>query len=241
MNAVRLVSGTAWLLLGTLAVPGTATAQARLSWLCADIEARSGTRAALATCYAGVPCIASIQDADANAVEIRAQPGVVTRLRAGAAIPGHCPRAPTDATSLLLRVDTAVAGQALLLRRPAVLLTAAREQRIPLQVAPTQGFLDPRQPAASEKGRVGEARLYTFTGQGLDALRLRADAPVARGGEDAARIQWRAPDGRQVRIHLAPRHAGVLSTETLFEFPGHSIPALNRDLGWPVLQVHPAH
>jgi len=240
MNATRFRSGIAWLVLGAMAAPGAASAQASPLWLCADIEARPGTRSAPSTCYAGVPCIVSVQEADADALQIQSVPGTVARLRAGTAVPRHCPRTPTSTMSLL-RVETAVPGQKLVLRRPAALGVAPREHHIPLRVAPDRAFLDPRQPAASEQGRVGEGRLYTFTGRGLDSMRLRADAPVSRNGEDAARIQWRSPDGRQVRIHLAPRHAGVLSTETLFEFSGQSIPALNRDLGWPVLQVHPAH
>lgn len=233
------------LLACVLVAPLAAQPQARMLGLCADIEPRQGLRTAPPGCYAGAPCIVLLHDpqAQAQGLDIQAMPGSARRLGPGAALPGHCPRpaaAADPATRLAVRLDAAVPGQALVLRRPAALGPGSPAQRLALPVDPGRGFLDPRQPAASEQGRAGEGRLYTFTGRGLEALRLRADAPVPRSGADAARIQWLAPDGRQIRIHLAPPRPGLLSTDELFEFSGHPAPALNRDLGWPVIQVHPA-
>ena len=47
------------------------------------------------------------------------------------------------------------------------------------------------------------------------------------------------PEQKQIRVRLTFYRAGQVSTREIFEFIGSGESAVNRDLGWPVIQVQP--
>ena len=47
------------------------------------------------------------------------------------------------------------------------------------------------------------------------------------------------PEQKQISVRLAFYRAGQVSTCQNFEFIGSGESAVNRDLGWPVIQVQP--
>ena len=237
------------LLLAGLAPAASAAIDAHR--LCPEIEARPG-RALPSTCYAGVPCVVGLRgdglDGVTAASAVAGNRSVVIGARllstgaGGAAPAAHCvPSAALPHVAVRLPAIEQPGDYTLVLQRAAVFGIARADEALPLRVVASHGFLNPRQAEASERTRVGEARVFTFAGRGLGGLRVRADA-AALVGTDAdprADVQWLSPDQTQLRIRLQPRQPGPLALDRVFEFIGAGESPVNRDLGWPVIDVRP--
>lgn len=239
---------------------GMASAQAgvRARRLCAQIEARPGVPMPDA-CYAGVPCVIGLRgdglEASRTAL-LSAADGSVLRGEIIAAGPPasttalHCvpsPVAPGEGyVAVRIPPPRQAGAHVLQLERARLLGLGSEQERVRFQVTASHGFLDPRQAAATEQVRFGEPVVLTFSGRNLAALRIRGDAavlrqPNSRAGEAGiGEVQWMDPEQTRIRIRLALYRIGPVSTREIFEFIGSGESAVNRDLGWPVIQVQAA-
>ena len=227
--------------------------------LCPELEPRPGITAAN-TCYVGVACVIGARGEGLSATTearvivaasravLRAQ---VLAVGAGASTPAalcvpHSARTGDDYVSVRLPLLQQAGDHVLQLQRPVLFGISSQNDALPFKVVASHGFLDPRQSAASESARQGESKVFTFTGRNLAALRIRTDASALRSDRtnaaapSATDVQWMDPDQRQVRVRLTLYRAGQISTRELFEFIGSGESVVNRDLGWPVIQVQPA-
>lgn len=228
--------------------------------LCPELEARPG-RVAISTCYVGVPCVIGARgeglsitsDArvivSASAAVLRAQ---VLASGAGASTPAALCIPPSarngeEYVSVRLPLLQQAGEHVVQLQRPILFGISSESDALPFKVVDSHGFLDPRQSAASENARQGEPKVFTFTGRNLAALRIRTDAAAlhsdrtntAAAAPSTTDVQWMDPEQKQVRVRLTLHRAGQVSTRELFEFIGSGESAVNRDLGWPVIQVQP--
>lgn len=227
--------------------------------LCPELEPRPGITA-VNTCYVGVACVIGARGeglsmtnearviVSATAAVSRAQ---VLATGAGASTAAALCVPPSARTgdgyvSVRLPLLQQAGDHVLNLQRPILFGISSENDALPFKVVASHGFLDPRQSAASESARVGESKVFTFTGRNLAALRIRTDAAALRSeranaaAPSATDVQWMDPEQRQVRVRLTLHRAGQISTRELFEFIGSGESAVNRDLGWPVIQVLPA-
>ena len=250
LGATTLRSG---LLLAAVVVAPVADATIRAHVSCADLEPRPARTSS--HCYVGVPCLIGVTGPQLDAtdvvravsegggVSLRAE--LLSKGRAGVGVARCGPvRAGSGEGTAVVRIDAPLqaGAYALVLERPRLLGIARDEDRIAFQVLQSHGYLDPRQVAASEFARQGEAKSFTFTGRQLGALRVRSDARALRAADGrpdgpAPDVQWLAPDQSAVRIRLTLHVAGPVSTRDLFEFLGSGESPVNRDLGWPVIEV----
>lgn len=228
--------------------------------LCPELEPRPGVTAAN-TCYVGVACVIGARGEGlsmtnearvivaATAAVLRAQvvtAGAGTSTVAALCVPPGV-RTGDDYVSVRLPLLQQAGDHVLQLQRPILFGISSESDTLPFKVIASHGFLDPRQSVATESARQGESKIFTFTGRNLAALRIRTDAPALRSerananAPSATDVQWMDPEQRQVRVRLTLHRAGQISTRELFEFIGSGESAVNRDLGWPVIQVQPAH
>lgn len=228
--------------------------------LCAELEPRPGT-AAVNTCYVGVPCVIGVRGEGVSATDearvVVSASGAVLRAQVlasgmgGSATAALCippsARAGEEHVSVRLPLLQQAGDHVLHLQRPILFGISNQSDVLPFKVVASHGFLDPRQSAASEIARQGEAKVFTFTGRNLAALRIRTEAAALRPARaDAASgtaptdLQWMDPDQKQVRMRLTLYRVGQVSTREIFEFIGSGESAVNRDLGWPVIQVQPS-
>ncbi|RXR08289.1 hypothetical protein [Pseudoxanthomonas composti] len=219
--------------------------------LCPQIEPRPG-HLLPSICYAGVPCVVglrgdALEGVVAASAVARGQRMVIGArlLSSGSGGPApatHCvPDAPLPYVAVHLPAIDQPGDYTLVLHRSAVFGLPRADAVLPLRILASHGFLNPRQAEASERARLGEDRVFTFAGHGLGGLRLRADAAALVGGQDppGTDVRWLSPDQTQVRIRLLPRQAGPLALDRVFEFIGAGESPVNRDLGWPVIEVRP--
>ena len=227
--------------------------------LCPELEPRPGITA-VNTCYVGVACVIGARGeglsatsearviVSATAAVLRAQvlaAGAGASTAAALCVPTSA-RTGDDYVSVRLPLLQQAGDHVLNLQRPILFGISSENDALPFKVVASHGFLDPRQSAASESARVGESKVFTFTGRNLAALRIRTDAAALRSeranaaAPSATDVQWMDPEQRQVRVRLTLHRAGQISTRELFEFIGSGESAVNRDLGWPVIQVLPA-
>ena len=227
--------------------------------LCPELEPRPGITA-VNTCYVGVACVIGARGeglsatsearviVSATAAVLRAQvlaAGAGASTAAALCVPTSA-RTGDDYVSVRLPLLQQAGDHVLNLQRPILFGISSENDALPFKVVASHGFLDPRQSAASESARVGESKVFTFTGRNLAALRIRTDAAALRSeranaaAPSATDVQWMDPEQRQVRVRLTLHRAGQISTRELFEFIGSGESAVNRDLGWPVIQVQPA-
>ena len=228
--------------------------------LCAELEPRPGTAAA-DTCYVGVPCVIGVRGDGVSATDearvvvsassavLRAQvlaSGAGSSKVAALCVPPSA-RAGEEHVSIRLPLLQQAGDHVLHLQRPILFGISSQSDLLPFKVVASHGFLDPRQSAASESARQGEAKVFTFTGRNLAALRIRTDAAALRparsdaaSGPASTDLQWMDPEQKQVRVRLTLYRAGQVSTQEIFEFIGSGESAVNRDLGWPVIQVQPS-
>ena len=229
--------------------------------LCPDLEPRPGS-AAVNTCYVGVPCVigargdgmSTTNDArvteSASSAMLRAQvlaAGTAISTVAALCVPPAA-RSSEEYVAVRLPGLQQPGEHVLRLQRPILLGITTEVDELPFRVVASHGFLDPRQSAASESARQGESKVFTFSGRNLAALRIRTDAVALKPGPRQAGataasstdVQWMDPEQKQVRVRLTLHRAGQVSTRELFEFIGSGESAVNRDLGWPVIQVQPA-
>ena len=228
--------------------------------LCPELEARPGA-AAVNTCYVGVPCVigargdgmSAISDArvtvSAGSAVLRGQVlavGTGASTVATLCVPPAA-RSSDEYVAVRLPLLQQAGDHVLRLQRPILLGISSEIDLLPFKVVASHGFLDPRQSAASESARQGESKVFTFSGRNLAALRIRTDAAALKPGPrqagataaSATDVQWMDPEQKQVRVRLTLHRAGQVSTRELFEFIGSGESAVNRDLGWPVIQVQP--
>lgn len=260
-----MTRSVSWLKAGLLGVLCLHAVQAQSAIsshrLCPELEPRPGT-AAVNTCYVGVPCVIGVRGegvsatnearvvVSATAAVLRAQ---VLASGTGASTPAAlcippASRAGEEHVSVRLPLLQQAGDHLLHLQRPVLFGISSENDLLPFKVVASHGFLDPRQSAASESARQGEAKVFTFTGRNLAALRIRTDAAALRpnpannshGAPSATDLQWMDPEQKQVRVRLTLYRAGQISTREIFEFIGSGESAVNRDLGWPVIQVQPA-
>lgn len=224
--------------------------------LCPEIEARPGS-AAISTCYVGVPCIIGVRgdglsDTNdtrvtvvANAAVLRAQmlaSGTGSPAVAALCVPPS-QRSGDDYVSVRVPALQQAGDHLLQMQRPLLFGIASESESLPFKVIASHGFLNPRQVAASESARVGEAQTFTFTGRNLAALRIRTNAAVLqssrqeRATANTPDVQWMDPEQTQVRVRLTLYRTGAVSTREIFEFIGIGESVVNRQLGWPVIQV----
>ena len=227
--------------------------------LCPELEPRPG-RVAVSTCYVDVPCVIGVRGEGISATtEARVVMGGAAVVRAQVLASGKGRSAvealcvPSGASgheehvSVRLPLLRQAGDHVLQLQRPTLFGISNESDALPFKVVASHGFLNPRQMAASEVARLGEAKVFTFTGRNLAALRVRADTAalkptgnIASGSPVATDLQWMDPEQQQVRMRLTLYRAGHISTRDLLEFIGSGESAVNRDLGWPVIQVHPS-
>jgi len=229
--------------------------------LCPELEARPGS-ALVNTCYVGVPCVIGARGeglsttnearviVSASAAVLRVQvlgSGMGTPTVAALCVPPSV-RSAEEHVSVRLPLLQQAGDHVLQLQRPILFGISSESDLLPFKVVASHGFLDPRQSAASESARQGEPKVFTFTGRNLAALRIRTDAAALKPGQvnatvaaaSATDVQWMDPEQKQVRVRLTLHRAGQISTREIFEFIGSGESAVNRDLGWPVIQVQPA-
>ena len=240
---------------------GSAHAAVSSHRLCPELEPRPGITAAN-TCYVGVACVIGARGeglsatdearviVSASAAVLRAQvlaAGAGASTAAALCVPPSA-GAGDEHVSVRLPLLQQAGDHLLQLQRPILFGISSENDVLPFKVVASHGFLDPRQSAASESARQGESKVFTFTGRNLAALRIRTDAAALRsdpasssqGKPSATDLQWMDPDQKQVRVRLTLYRAGQISTREIFEFIGSGESAVNRDLGWPVIQVQPA-
>lgn len=228
--------------------------------LCPELEPRPGITATN-TCYVGVACVigargeglAATNEArvivSANAAVLRAQvlaSGVGASTAAALCVPSSA-RTGDDYVSVRLPLLQQAGDHVLNLQRPILFGISSEADALPFKVVASHGFLDPRQSAASESARLGESKVFTFTGRNLAALRIRPDAAAlqptavhaAREKPVATDLQWMDPEQKQIRVRLTLYRAGQVSTQEIFEFLGSGESPVNRDLGWPSIEVKP--
>lgn len=238
------------MVLAATAVP-SAWAAVQAHRQCPELEPRPDRRAP-SLCYAGVSCVIGMRGeglqfvVSANAVSVNravVMGGTVLAVGGDGSTPtAHCVPGGSGAhASVRLPALEQPGGYTLVLQRAALFGIARSEEQLSFQVLPSHGFLNPRQAEASERARVGEARTFTLAGRQLGGLRLRSDALALQGGTgvQATDIQWMSPEQSQVRIRLTLHLAGQVSLRDLFEFIGSGESPVNRDLGWPVIEVAP--
>lgn len=231
------------------AMPAAATIEAHR--LCPDLEARPG-RSLPSVCYAGVPCIVGLRgdglDGVTAASAVAANRSLVIGGRllstgsGGVAPAAHCvPALALPHFAVRLPAIDQAGDYTLVLQRAPLFGIARTDETLPLRIVASHGFLNPRQPEASERARVGEDRVFTFAGRNLGGLRVRTGATALQGadGVPLTDVQWMSPDQTQVRIRMVPGRPGRLSLDEVFEFIGAGESPVNRDLGWPVLDVRP--
>ena len=239
---------------------GSAHAAVSSHRLCPELEPRPGITAA-STCYVGVACVIGARGeglsatnearvvVSANAAVLRAQvlaADTGASTAAALCVPASA-RAGDDYVSVRLPLLQQAGEHVLQLQRPILFGISSENDALPFKVVASHGFLDPRQSAASETARQGESKVFTFTGRNLAALRIRTDAAALKPAQPSAGaaavtptdVQWMDPEQKQVRVRLTLHRAGQISTRELFEFIGSGESAVNRDLGWPVIQVQP--
>lgn len=226
--------------------------------LCPELEPRPGVTAAN-TCYVGVPCVIGARGAGLSATNaarvIESATAAVLRAQVLASGTGSSTSAtmcmPSSASageeyvSVRLPLLQQAGDHVLHLQRPILFGISSENDMLPFKVVASHGFLDPRQSPASESARQGESKVFTFTGRNLAALRIRTQAPALQRGDAgngaatpaATDLQWMDPEQKQIRVRLTFYRAGQVSTREIFEFIGSGESAVNRDLGWPVIQV----
>ena len=240
---------------------GSAHAAVSSHRLCPELEPRPGITA-VNTCYVGVACVIGARGeglsttnearviVSASAAVLRAQvlaAGGGASTAAALCVPPST-RAGDDYVSVRLPLLQQAGDHVLNLQRPTLFGISSENDALPFKVVASHGFLDPRQSAASESARQGESKVFTFTGRNLAALRIRTDAVVLQRSQGNAGavaasptdVQWMDPEQKQVRVRLTLHRAGLVSTREIFEFIGSGESAVNRDLGWPVIQVQSA-
>lgn len=239
---------------------GSAHAAVSSHRLCPELEPRPGITAAN-TCYVGVACVIGARGeglsatnearviVSASAAVLRAQvlaAGAGASTAAALCVPPSA-GAGDEHVSVRLPLLQQAGDHLLQLQRPILFGISSENDVLPFKVVASHGFLDPRQSAASENARQGESKVFTFTGRNLAALRIRTDAVALRPDPSNSRevpsatdLQWMDPEQKQVRVRLTLYRAGQISTREIFEFIGSGESTVNRDLGWPVIQVQPA-
>ena len=246
------------LLASSCAIANNAHAAVRTHRLCAELEPRTGAGPSN-LCYVGAPCVIGLRGDDlaatndatltvlANGAGLRAS--ILGTGEAASPPTAHCAPAAAGAREPYIAIRTPVleqpGGYMLTLQRPALFGISSEYERLSFRVVASHGFLDPRQSAASETARLGESKIFTFSGRNLAALRIRPDAPAlqptpayaARARPLATDVQWMHPEQKQIRVRLTLYRAGQVSTRELFEFIGSGESPINRDLGWPVIDV----
>lgn len=254
--SASLLSGL--LLASSCAIAIDAHGAVRTHRLCADMEPRPGV-APSNVCYVGAPCVIGLRGDDlaatnnatltvlANGASLRAS--ILGTGEAASPPTAHCAPTAAGAREPYVAIRTPVlehpGAYMLTLQRPALFGMSNEYERLSFRVVASHGFLDPRQSAASETARLGESKVFTFSGRNLAALRIRADAPAlqpapahaARARSLATDVQWMDPEQKQIRVRLTLYRAGQVSTRELFEFIGSGESPINRDLGWPVIEV----
>lgn len=255
-SSASLLSGL--LLASSCAIAMDAHGAVRTHRLCADLEPRPGV-ATSSVCYVGAPCVIGLRGNDlsatnaasltvqANGAGLRAS--ILGSGEAASPPAAHCAPAAAGVREPYVAIRTPVlehpGAYLLTLQRPALFGISSESERVPFRVVASHGFLDPRQSAASETARLGEAKIFTFSGRNLAALRIRPDAPAlqpstayaGRARPLATDVQWMDPEQKQIRVRLTLYRAGQVSTRELFEFIGSGESPINRDLGWPVIEV----
>ncbi|MEP6907794.1 MAG: hypothetical protein ABI858_07435 [Pseudoxanthomonas sp.] len=250
----------AWLLCALCLMPLQAQCAVGSHRLCPELEPRPGS-APVNTCYVGVPCVigargeglSATNDARvvvlASAAVSRAQvltTGLGASTVAALCVPSDV-RGGEEHVSVRLPLLQQAGDHLLQLQRPILFGISRESDTLPFKVIASHGFLDPRQSAASESARQGESKVFTFTGRNLAALRIRTDAAALKPAQmnagaaaaAATDVQWMDPEQKQVRVRLTLYRVGQISTREIFEFIGSGESAVNRDLGWPVIQVRP--
>ena len=224
--------------------------------MCPEIEARPGA-GAVNTCFVGVPCVIGVRGdgvsattetrltVAANASVLPAQ--VLSAGKGTSTISALCmpPNQPGGEEFVSVRVPLLqqAGDHVLQLHRPILFGITSESDSLNFKVVASHGFLNPRQAAASESARMGQAQTFTFTGRNLAALRIRADAAVLRSPDKSTAlnrtpdVQWMDPEQTQVRVRLTLHRSGAVSTSEIFEFIGSGESPVNRQLGWPVIQV----
>ncbi len=224
--------------------------------LCPELEPRPGGTLAN-TCYVGVPCVIGVRGeglsatnetrvtVSANAAVLPAQvlaAGMGSSTIAALCVP-PTQRGGEEYVSVRVSLLQQAGDHVLQLHRPILFGITSESDSLNFKVVASHGFLNPRQAAASESARLGEAQTFTFTGRNLAALRIRANATVLQSSGKsnavgmAPDVQWMDPEQTQVRVRLTLYRSGAVSTSEIFEFIGSGESAVNRQLGWPVIQV----
>ncbi|PZO10151.1 MAG: hypothetical protein DCF27_03695 [Lysobacteraceae bacterium] len=153
----------------------------------------------------------------------------------------HCvPAAGGAFVSVRLPAIEQPGAYTLVMQRSPLFGIGRSDEKATLHVIASHGFLNPRQAESSEGARMGEERTFTLAGRQLGGLRVRSGAAALQGaGAPITDVQWMSPDQSQVRIRLTLHRVGLVPLSELFEFIGSGESPVNRDLGWPVIDVLP--